>query len=695
MDPETSFAEAGAHTRGRRSTAAAWVSTAVLLGVCAFHWDGFVYSQYSGAVVSQTGTLVLLLIWAWPRGWEKSRRQKLSLAAVLLAGYAAFSALSPLWAPHGRLAAIGSIPVLFWATWALILGKLLRDRKAMRIVLEAIFLAGTVAALAGLYYVLGGYALPEIRQVQGQHSFLTIINRMLARIEMVHGHRNFLAIFLLPPVLLGVADLFSPVLQPGARRGRILQLPAYLLVPCLGVMGVALLACKSIGGLLGLFIGCACLACLRLSRRRRLLLIGIFAALAVAGLVLLSRPFVTEWLLTSHGAQATRWFMWQGALRMILERPVFGWGTGMFLPHFADYKPTLPMAYGLLRDLTLYPHNEVLTVAAEGGLIALALYLGGLLFAVRAHLRAAETEDTERRIVGWAVFAGFLAMFAQGLVSVALRYWAPCALYWTLVGLMLAFSKIEAEPSPKDPARVGQQAGTFRFIGVLVVVVVLAWGVVRSGAQAEMLMRHFVERSKAGPQQQIEYYAQAARLSRYVPDHLVALRRRAKILAALGEYDDAIAAYEELNGKAPGYGPVRKYLGRLYSARAVRRDPQSEQGKADFERAVDVLNRAVKQNPYDAEARVLLAHALNLSPDEHLSTAIEHVRAAVEAEPDNPRVHYELARFLAKAGETREALGALDRAQPLCDEEQQGLKMRIGRLREELLKEAKPGGDSG
>ena len=670
---ETSAAGGGVSNGPGRGAAAGGVAAAVLLGVCAFHWDGFVYPNYVGAVVRQVGTLALFLIWAWPG----RRREALGLGALMIAAYGAFSALSALWAPDGRLAAVGSVQVLFSVAWGLLLGTLLRDMKNVRVVIEAVFLAGAVAALAGLYYVVAA-------------------GGDLARVETVQGHRNFLAIFLLPPILAGAADLCSPLLVRGMRRGGLLRLPVSLIALCLGVMLAALLACRSVGGFLGLLVGGMCLACIRLSRRWRLALAMSLVLVAVVGLLLLGLPPVTKRLLASHPEQATRRFMWQGALRMALDRPLFGWGAGMFLPHFADYKPTLPMRHGLLRDLTIHPHNEPLMVAAEGGAIALALYLVGLFLAVRACFMRADAESrSEGNLVGWAVLAGFAAMFAQGLVSVALRFWAPATLYWTMIGLMLALPRINGGRRVEPGTNGVRRAEALRFVAVLVAAALVAWSIVWSGARAEALMACSVGRAGVTQQQKSEYYARAAVLSRYVPDHLIALRRRARLLRLTGESEEAIAAYAELNAKAPGYGPTRRYLALLYARRAHGDGYESERGRRDLERAVALLLRAVRQNPYDAKVRVLLAQAMSRLPSADISTVIEHARAAVRAEPDAPKVHYELARFLAKAGKMREALDALERADGLCDAGQEAMKVRISMLRKELLKRGPAQGPRG
>ena len=663
--------------RGRTS-AAAWVAAAVLVAVSVARWRGFVYPNYLGGVLFQCGVLALLLVWSWRRNLPSAGTFAGSLTTGLLGAYALVLVASCLWAPTPRLAVIGSIPVLFCVTWALALGHLLRDRGDIQLVASAVFLAGVMAALFGLYYVIRSGSLDAT--------------------EFVQGHRNFLAIFLLPPVLLGAADLLSPAIVPGASRGNVLGLHAVVAALGVLIMLVALVMCRSVGGVLGLLAGLLCLCAARLSPRKRLALVATVIGLAVVGAVVLSLPSTLNRLLASHPSQATRWFLWQGTLRMILDRPLLGWGAGMFMPHFADYKPIEPMRLGLLTDLTIYPHNELLLVTVEGGLIALALYVGGLLSVARRHLRATElnvsagTEapDRDRRVLAWAVLAGFAAMSAQGLVSVALRFWAPSALYWTLVGMILAFPGMSrVSPAPTQRRR-WSAAVILKVVLTPIAVLLAAWGVVWPGAVGERLMGRVAEAVKKGratTRECVEMHMEAARLSRYVPDYFIALRRRAAALGRMGDLDGAIAAHEQIEEQAPGYGPTRRLLGELYLQRAKKLGAaNSTAAIADLKKAADVLGRAVKQNPFSSRAHLLRADVALLLSAKNLPVALEHVRAAVKADPENPQADFALGMLLARTGDKEGALAALDRALALCTAEQTDLATRIERLKAEIIK---------
>jgi O-antigen ligase len=653
---------------GRRGWIAAALAAAVLPAVCAAKWSGFAYAHYLGAVIFQCGALALFLIWAWPRRLPVATWRALRPAAYLFCAYAAFSVASSLWAPESRLAAIGSLPMLFGVTWALGLGHLLSDRRHTRLILQAMFAAGTLAALVGLLYVLLSGQDNWTAQVHTLKDFFRILWQRSDLLELVEGHRAFLATFLLPPLVMGLADLLTPVITRPARRGEALGLPAAALWPCLLLMLGVFALCRAWGGLLGLGVGLACVFAAQLSARARWgLLIG-FIGLVVAGFICLSLAPSLHARLMQSPNQATRWFMWQGALRMIADRPIFGWGSGMFLPHFADYKPTAAMRYGWLGNLTIYPHDELLLVAVEGGLIALGLYLAGHFFAVRGHLRKAQAEDASLRIAAWAVFGGFLAMFTNGLVQISLRYWAPAAAYWTLLGVMIASGRTEG--SAPAGIRQGSRAdGWLLFAGASVMVIAAAAGVVYSGARAEWLLRGASSKPGTQTKDVIRNDIEAARFSRYVPDYFRALEWRADREARAGNNNAAIAEFEIIEHLAPGYGHVRLALATLYQTRANKIGPFNPQaGMADLKKAVEWIEIAIRQYPYDVDSSLLYADLLLQASERNLPAAIAQLRSAVveKADPKQMELRCALARILARSGQKQEALAVLDEAAALC-----------------------------
>jgi tetratricopeptide (TPR) repeat protein len=72
--------------------------------------------------------------------------------------------------------------------------------------------------------------------------------------------------------------------------------------------------------------------------------------------------------------------------------------------------------------------------------------------------------------------------------------------------------------------------------------------------------------------------------------------------------DAALAVFEKVERTAPGYGPVRRFLAELYRDRAGKTGPFNRQAAiADLRKALEWIKLAIRQDPYDANSRVLYA----------------------------------------------------------------------------------------
>jgi len=641
-----------------------------LLGVSVARFMGFARPHYAAALALQAGLLLLLLlIEAFP--WRNRPGACFTMPAPwFFAAYVCCCLLSWFWAPEGfsRLSAIGSITAVQGVLWALLVSRLIRDARSLRWVLRAVVAAGTLSALAGFFYVASYHSpdhLPPWMRLFNE-SFATLrgeFSTSLDLMEQVQGHRNFLAIFLLPPLLICLAELFAKPLTRGASPRGFLGWPAWLLVCAMGVMLFALALCESWGSLIGLAAGAVCLFAMRLFRRWRLALLGTVLALGIIALCALASSAVQQRMVDK--AQGTRLFMWKGAVRMILERPILGWGTGMFMPFFPDLKPTEPMRYGWLTSQTIYPHDELLLVGVEVGLLGLALYLAGHLMAAGRFVRRENAAvDPALRLAGWAILAGALAMFLHGLVEVALRFWAPAAMYWTMIGLLLALPCIIQPPQlPRKP--VSRIAGAAGFCVALLLAALLGISVIASGARSEWLMG--MGSRYMTLQQFSDAQVEAVRCSRYVPDMLESLGFRARALGRADHVPEAIAAYRDLYAISPGFltrdGSPRFLLGALYQrqARALAQTDAKAAAEA-LAMAKDFCGQAIKQNPYDAYSRMLMSGILLQESTQNVPQAIEQLQQGVAAPNAPPTAHYRLAVLLAATGRRDEALAELDRA---------------------------------
>ncbi len=673
-----------------------WLAAAVLLLVSGARYDGFVYGNYPAALVLQAGIALLLAAIGLRAARGLSPLRGFSSAEKLFAAYALLMLLSPLWAPSRRLAAVGAITAVQGVAWMLLISRLVRSEREILCLLRAMVVAGVVASLLALYYTcIEPVWIPRyFHLIHGDDLLLPAFFRMAlqsSRVEYVQGHRNFLAIFLLAPILICLADLFGPLIMRGAPRRPLLGWPMRFVVYALILMLFAFVLCKAVGGIVGIVVGIAILAFIRMSRKWRRAMLALAGGVALLGVLVLAALQIGLWLLDHSGSQATRWHMWRGVLKMIADRPFLGWGAGMFLPNFADFKPDLPMRYGWLTSLTIYPHNELLLVAVEGGLVALALYLLGFVVGIRdLFRRIAGPKDARTTLIGWALLAGFGAMFAHSLVSIALRYWAPTTMFWTMAGMMLAFSHLGASPETErttlEKPRLLQWAGcTTAAVAILAFVAVpggcAEWLTSRGQLKLEKMAggddKDAIERRNiARMRTNVSRLEAAEGLSRYVPDYFIALRVRGLTLWKLGELEKSVAAWEKMNRLAPGYDKVRTFLGVTLKGRAMEIAVKDRERAGElFVRGVAVLRRAVKETPYDYDARLELVRSL--PRDE----AIRYAREGVEIAPERVEGHAILCETLVRFDRSDEARASFEKAAELLEANREDHRRWAARLK--------------
>jgi O-antigen ligase len=126
-----------------------------------------------------------------------------------------------------------------------------------------------------------------------------------------------------------------------------------------------------------------------------------------------------------------------GGLALAERRPVHGWGSGAFEHEFRRQERT---GRGLA---TAASHTIPVTVAAEQGVIGLALYLALLVAALARLLRGAKVTAARA-----AVAAGFVALVAHTLMYAA---FLEDPLTWALLGAGVALVAATPRPTRRQP----------------------------------------------------------------------------------------------------------------------------------------------------------------------------------------------------------------------------------------------------
>ena len=179
----------------------------VLLGNALATYPGYHYPAYVKNAFLQFGVLALLLCWVWqsvrqkpapesprPQWWRQHRIEILFGAFVLWAFGSVF------WSGLLYIAFLGFVPILYRAGWMLLAAHFLTSRRQLLAMLIAILTAGFLAALVPIIAAL---------QAVEPWSAAGFFAALAAKIERVHGHRNFFAMFLLSPICLALVFLLQ------------------------------------------------------------------------------------------------------------------------------------------------------------------------------------------------------------------------------------------------------------------------------------------------------------------------------------------------------------------------------------------------------------------------------------------------------------------------------------------------------
>lgn len=222
-----------------------------------------------------------------------------------------------------------------------------------------------------------------------------------------------------------------------ARRRRQLALGALALAWLWG----GLITSFSQSSMAALLFGLAVLAAFRWSVKWTVYVTG---ALLVAGVaVLLAASSSLHLGLTGAGGSANnatngRARLIEGGLDLFSERPLYGWGSGAFATEYRNHQnASTPIS-------TSASHTIPVTVAAEQGVIGLALYLPLLLACLVVLLSGAGRSPP--RV---AIAACFLALL---LHTMAYADFLEDPVTWTLLGIGVALATLQRE---REGVKVG------------------------------------------------------------------------------------------------------------------------------------------------------------------------------------------------------------------------------------------------
>jgi putative inorganic carbon (HCO3(-)) transporter len=389
----------------------------------------FALGATTSIALSQTGVgiaaaaLVARMTLARGRGW---RGTPLDLPILL---YLAAQVLAAAFSQHtGRSFRLlkDEWIVLFYFVFV----QTLRDRREITRLIDLFMIAGSVTALYAVWQHAAGWDVLRDRPLEPVGFGFMATGWF--------GHHLTFGGAILMVAVIGLASAIAGT--PGKRRFF------YAAAGALAALATLWSYARTawIGLLAGLLVALA-------FRRRRIFLAGVGAMTVLLALTLALEPSLAERAsaLVDSGSPASsaRVNLWRTAARIWWDYPITGAGPGSFKTHFEKYK--VPGRY----FATGHPHNDILNIMVNSGIIGFAAFAAVIVFFLRAALRARSRSpgsmSSERALLaaGVAAVAAFLVAGAgQCYLSdeeTGMIFWFVAA--WTLVIARLAEERTRAE----------------------------------------------------------------------------------------------------------------------------------------------------------------------------------------------------------------------------------------------------------
>ena len=270
--------------------------------------------------------------------------------------------------------------------------------------------------------------------------------------------RNQLATWLVLTASVVTGALAMHIAAHGPRRARrtvrltllaLMDGTGLTMVGCIGLMALTLAATLSRSGLVAMVA--AVVVGSSLCRRG-----GQYAAwtgVAAALLLILLAVWVdtegfAERVMTSvslsQPTAISRLTIWRDALHIVRTFPLFGTGVGTFADAMLVYQQDA-------RDVLFnHGHNEYVQIAAEGGLIMLAVVVTGMMMLARRARVTLAMDTSTYRFVRAGACAGLAAVAVQSIWETGLRAPANLVLAAILAGMALASrGASDAETAPR------------------------------------------------------------------------------------------------------------------------------------------------------------------------------------------------------------------------------------------------------
>jgi tetratricopeptide (TPR) repeat protein len=337
------------------------------------------------------------------------------------------------------------------------------------------------------------------------------------------------------------------------------------------------------------------------------------------------------------GGVADRVYLWRSAIAMIKDRPVLGWGPETFGTYFPKYRTAEFAHYELnvlMRPKILFqnrPHSDILQAGTSAGVSGIAAYLALLIayfwFAIRRLMGIDNLADTAL-LVG--IIGGLAGYFAQ--IQFSFSTIAVSPIVWLLMALTFVIGE-----NRNDGASLDKIPHPVLIASLVILEIVVLVGIFLS---ARPLVADY-------------YFDQA----------VSALEKSDSYTAGL-EFDRAMA----LNPYEPEYP---NFAGNMF-VEVAKASQDADTATTALTTAIDYLEKGIALNPdmpgyHYNMANVKYYYSMIPGLDKGLAEitmkeALGEYLFAIEADPNNPDVHLNLASAYMRFDRKAQAIAEIRKA---------------------------------
>ncbi len=138
---------------------------------------------------------------------------------------------------------------------------------------------------------------------------------------------------------------------------------------------------------------------------------------------------------------ATRPYFWEGAYKMTMDRPLTGFGLGMFAVFFPQYRAKDLTAYLPFKEWFVeHAHNEYLEITSEMGLIGLALFAIVIVLTILIVWNYVTRRRARENLVLLGLLGGIVGILLHNMVTVTLRHTPTAFLLWSFIGVSVGYA---------------------------------------------------------------------------------------------------------------------------------------------------------------------------------------------------------------------------------------------------------------